>query len=226
MIAEIHMPCGSFQRRIRKTFASAVRRNEVFQNGKSLAEARLDGQLYGFAARVCHESAHTGQLSDLVHAAARAGVCHHPDRIEFVEGTFKLFGNLVGGFLPDSDNFFVTLVVRNHTHVVKLLDFEHFRVGVGKDFLLFLGDVHIEYACGDRSDCRILVAERFYSVKHLGGNGSAVDLEAALHNLTQLLFAHKVFYFVFEVILLCLSLAETEILRNSLIENHSSDGGG
>ena len=55
-----------FKRGIGKTFTSAVRRNEVFKNGKTLSEARLNGYFYLFTLRVNHQSAHAGKLFHLV----------------------------------------------------------------------------------------------------------------------------------------------------------------
>ena len=73
---------GGFQSRIRETFARAVGRDKVLQHGQTFAEVRRDRRLDDFAGRFRHQTAHTGQLANLLRAAAGAGVGHHENRIE------------------------------------------------------------------------------------------------------------------------------------------------
>ena len=70
------------QRRIGKTFARAVRRDEVLQHVQAFAEVRGDRRLDDRAVRLRHETAHAGKLPDLRSRTARAGVRHHVDRVE------------------------------------------------------------------------------------------------------------------------------------------------
>ena len=77
---------GSFQSRIGQTFTGAVGRDEVLQHGQSFTEIRRDRRLDDFAGGLRHQTAHTGQLSNLLRATARAGVGHHENRIEARHG--------------------------------------------------------------------------------------------------------------------------------------------
>ena len=72
------------ERGIGKALSAAVRGDEVLKNGKAVSEARLDGDLDLLALRVDHESAHAGELLDLVDGTARARVRHHPDGVELI----------------------------------------------------------------------------------------------------------------------------------------------
>ena len=68
---------GGTQRRIGQTLTSASGGDEVLQNGQTFTEVRLDRDLNGTTVRIRHQTTHTGELTDLVHAASSAGVRHH-----------------------------------------------------------------------------------------------------------------------------------------------------
>ena len=91
--------CGT-QSGIGKSLTGASGGDEVFQNGKSFTEVCLDGDLDGLTGGVRHKSAHTGKLTDLVHGAAGAGVCHHVDGVVGVETVLKSVGYVLRGMLP------------------------------------------------------------------------------------------------------------------------------
>src|SRR5205807_10174654 len=70
---------GRLERGVGETLPRAVRRDEVLEHGQPLAEVRLDRALDDFAdaarellLRLRHQSAHTGELPDLVARAAAA----------------------------------------------------------------------------------------------------------------------------------------------------------
>ena len=67
---------------------------------QALTEVGLDGDLDGAAGGVGHQAAHTGQLTDLSHGAAGAGVGHHEDGVVAVHGLLQGVGHVVGGLLP------------------------------------------------------------------------------------------------------------------------------
>ncbi len=75
---------GGLERGIGQTLARAVGRDEVLDNVQTLAEVRGDRRLDDGAVRLGHETAHTGELTDLLGGAARAGVGHHVDGVEGV----------------------------------------------------------------------------------------------------------------------------------------------
>ena len=72
---------GRLQGRVGQTLAGTVRGTEVFQHGQPLAEIRLDRRLDDLARRLGHQTAHAGQLANLLDAAAGAGVGHQEDRV-------------------------------------------------------------------------------------------------------------------------------------------------
>ena len=122
-----------------------MRRNEVFQNGKSFAEARFDGDFYRFAVRVGHQTAHTGKLFYLVDRTAGAGVRHHKYGVELVESALKFFGNVVRRLFPDGHDFFVSFVVGDKAFLEKVFHFKNVFFGGFKYFGFMRGHVHIEH---------------------------------------------------------------------------------
>ena len=77
---------GRLQGRIGQTLAGTVGGTEVFQHRQSLAEVRLDGRLDDLARGLGHQTAHAGQLANLLDAAAGAGVGHQEDRVHVAAG--------------------------------------------------------------------------------------------------------------------------------------------
>ena len=178
-----------FKSGVRKTFSSAVRRDEVFQNRQAFTERRADRQLDGTTGRVCHKTTHTCELTDLSHATTSTGVCHHPNRVEVVKTFFEFALNLVCGVFPNLDDFFVTAFVGEDASCMEFFDADDLFFRFVNDELLVTGDVHIENGCGDCTDCRILVAERFDLVEHLCRFGCSVIFEAVVNDHAELLLA-------------------------------------
>ena len=108
---------GRLEGGVGQTLAGAVRRAEILQYGQPFAEIRLDRRLDDGAVRLGHQTAHTGQLANLLDAAAGAGVGHQEDRVQ-VRGAvaavvLEVFHHLLGDFVarvrPQVDDGVVAL---------------------------------------------------------------------------------------------------------------------
>ena len=95
VLGDVYQPAGQvagvgrLERRVGQTLPGAVGRDEVLEHGEPFAEVRLDRALDDLAdasgqllLRLGHQTAHAGELPDLVPAAAGTGVEHHEHRIE------------------------------------------------------------------------------------------------------------------------------------------------
>ena len=76
---------GGTQCGVGQTLASTVGRDEVLEYAQAFHEVGLDGPLDDLALRRGHETAHTGELADLLERSTRSGVGHHVDRVEAPE---------------------------------------------------------------------------------------------------------------------------------------------
>ena len=91
-------------------------RDEVLQNVQAFAEVRRDRGFDDFARRLGHQTAHTGQLADLLFGSAGTGVGHDVNRVEvtartvvLLHGAEHLVRNLFGHTGPDFDDLVVAL---------------------------------------------------------------------------------------------------------------------
>src|SRR5438067_7014693 len=140
---------GRLERGVRQTLAGAVRRGEVLEDREALAEVRGDRRLDDLARGLGHETAHAGQLADLLLAAPRAGGGHHVDRVELaallaaLELAEHLLRDELRGVRPDVDDLVVALAVRDDAVLVLLLDLVHLFARLGDVPLLRRRDVHV-----------------------------------------------------------------------------------
>ena len=147
---------GGLQRRIRQSFARAVRRNEVLQHGQAFAEIGRDRSFDDFARRFGHQAAHSGELPDLLFASSSSGIGHDVDRIEFVSAFILLrhfAEHFVGYFFrdirPDIDDLVVSFTVGNGAVLVLFLHFDDAFPGVIDQFAFAVRHDQIVDADGD-----------------------------------------------------------------------------
>src|SRR5690606_17949346 len=117
---------GGPQSGVRQTLAGAVRRDEVLEDGQALAVVGLDRARDDLALRVRHETAHTGDLTDLHPVTAGARAHHAHDGVALVALEVLTHGrrDTVGRLRPDLDELLTALVVGDQTLVELLLDLE------------------------------------------------------------------------------------------------------
>ena len=146
-------------------------RDEVLLYGETFAEVRSDRRFDNFARRLRHQSAHAGELADLLFRSARARVRHQQDGIETVAGFLSTFhlvehhvGNLFGDIRPNGDDFVVTLAVGDRAIEVLLLHLDDFFFRVFHELVLVARNEHVVDANGDTRLGGIREAERFQMV--------------------------------------------------------------
>src|SRR5690606_1308764 len=119
-----------FQCGIGQTLTSTVGRNEVLQYVQTFTQGRGERRFDNRAVRLRHQTAHTGQLTDLGSRTPGTGVGHHPDRVERAllfllalgvddglgfEVVHHRLGDQVVGARPDIDDLVVTLAAGYQT---------------------------------------------------------------------------------------------------------------
>ena len=217
---------GGTQCGIGKTFTGTAGRNEVFENVKTFTVISSDGNLDGFTCRVCDKSAHTGKLTKLRIVTAGAGVKHHIDGIESLEVLFKLGSNLFCAVLPCLYNIFGALVVGDETSLIILCYLCNLFFSLLKQFFLLRRNCRIANGNRYAASCGILVALSLDFIKDIGCNGCAVNLYAAVDNLTEHLLVDKHVNLGSEKIVGIASVNESEILRNGSIKDNLAESCG
>ena len=169
-----------------------MRRDEVLQHGQALAEIRRDRCLDDLAGRLRHQTAHPGQLANLLLAAARTGIGHDEDRIEITALLIEPFhpgehfvGDPFGDIGPDGDDLVVALAVGNRTLEVLLLDLDDVGTGVVDELRLLRRDDQVvdanrEARLGRREETQVLDP-----VEHVDGHLQPEAEIAVLHELLQ-----------------------------------------
>ena len=143
---------GRFQRGIGQTLTGAVRRDEIFQHRKPLLEVRQDrvfDDLTSFGPgflRLGHQTAHPGELADLLLRTAGPGIQHHVHRIETLHVLGQVIQHRLGqlhiDIRPDVDNLVVTFIVGDKPHVVALHHLFDALVTFVDQRFLFIGNDH------------------------------------------------------------------------------------
>ena len=89
---------GRLEGRVGQTLAGTVRGAEVFQHRQAFAEVGLDRRFDDLAGGLGHQTAHAGQLANLLDAAAGAGVGHQEDRVHVARPAAVVVFQLASSF--------------------------------------------------------------------------------------------------------------------------------
>ena len=136
-------------------------RDEVLHHIQAFAEIRRNRRFNNFARRLRHQTAHTGQLPNLLFRAPGSGVGHQQHRIEPAAGFLGSFhfaehhvGDLFRHVGPDGDDLVIALAVGDRSVTILLIDFHNFVLGVFHEVSLTRGNDEVVDADRDaRAGC-------------------------------------------------------------------------
>ena len=150
VLSNIHeLPCHVTRIRcleggISQSFTCTMRRDEVLQHSKTLAEVRENRFLNDIATWLGHQATHTSELTNLLAVTTCTGIHHECDGVVLVLTLIGLerlqhhVGDFVRGMRPDIDDLVVTFAWGNHTLAVLFLYIINFLLG-RLDLLALLG---------------------------------------------------------------------------------------
>ena len=176
---------GGLEGGIGEALARAVGGDEVLQHGEAFTEVGRDGGLDDFARGLGHQTAHAGELADLLFRSASAGVGHDVDGVHgaFFVGALHVVEHLVGDTLgdcrPDLDDLVVALAVGDGAVEILLLDGDGLLFRVAHGGVLGFGDDHVIEADGEAADGGVVEAEVLDAVEHRDGELEA-EVEVAV----------------------------------------------
>ena len=210
---------GCLQCGVGQTLARAVRADEILQHAEALAEVRQNRTLNDFARRLGHQTAHAGQLTDLLTAPTGAGVHHHVDGVGgfLVLVVFHNAEHHMRDFFravrPNVDDLVIALAVRDYTLAVLRIHSGNLLAGVGNYFLLFGGNDHVRQPDGDASQRGEFKTGVFQAVENLHGFIVAGP---------QIALADE----VFQILLGDLLIDEPHALGPDFVEEHPANSRG
>ena len=121
--------------------------DKVLEHGESFTEVRRNRCFDDFPRWLCHETAHTRELANLLRTAARSRVCHHIDGAKpgfvFLETPEHLIGRFIGDRGPGINNLIVPLTVCNQTFCILVLNLLQTLLRLVQEMALFLRNHHV-----------------------------------------------------------------------------------
>ncbi len=124
-------------------------RDEVLQHRQPFTEVGRDRGFDDFARRLGHQSAHSGELSNLLFRSASAGVGHDVNRVDiaFLVALLHLAEHFIRNFFgdsrPDFDDLVIALAVGDGAVQILLLDRDHLLLAIFHQRLLVIGNDHV-----------------------------------------------------------------------------------
>ncbi len=171
---------------------------------------------------ILHQASHTCQLFDLLIRTTGSGIRHHEDVIVLIKSAQKKLGQMIIDFLPCGDYFLIALFICDQSTLVVAGDLVDGFLRLLKQLRLFLRDSHIRD--GYRHSCAggDMISHCLHGIKNLSGSGRTVGVDDLLQNLLQVsLFYHEI-NFRKKLIARHGTVHISQILRNDLVENQTS----
>ena len=212
------------KRCIRQTLAGAVRRHEVLQNVQTFTEVGLDGQLDRASRRIRHQSAHACQLLDLLVAASGSGVSHHEDVVVLIKTSEQQVSELVISLCPCINDSSVSLLFCHQASDEVSGDHVYCSLRFFEHFLLLRRNGDVGNGNRHSRNCGILVSHSLDQVKYLSGLEGAVSIDDGLKDLLEVFLLDQEIDLGKQVILRLCAVHKSEVLRNDLIKEKSSEG--
>ena len=227
VLRHVHQAAGQIARvgrlegGVRKPFSRSVRRNEILQYAQAFAEIRGDRGFHDFPARLGHESAHAGKLSNLLQTATRARVrprraaaVHHV-KVLALELLEHLARNLLGHLCPDIHNLVIPFAVCDEALAVLALDVDNLSLGFIDQGLLHHRNVHVVDSDRQPRLGGVLEPQRLEVFQELHGPFLADTLVALRHQVRQGTLVH-----------LPVHALESQLGRKDLAQQNPTHRGG
>ena len=215
---------GGTQCRICQTLTGATGGDEVFQDIQTLTIVGTNRHFDGRTGSIGDQTTHTSQLTNLRDTTTGTGVRHHEDGVVPIQTVLQRSGNVVGCLVPDFDEPLGLFRSGDITILVLRGDLIDLCICGVDDIPFFLRDDGVADSNGDGCLGGILESGCLDLIQHFRSGGSAVDLDAAVNDLTQLLFADQECDFQIELLVGIGTVYITQILGDIFVEDQTADG--
>ena len=204
---------------ISQSFTCTMRRDEVLQHSKALAEVRENRFLNNVTTRLGHQATHTGELTHLLAVTTCTRIHHERNGIVLVLALVGLkrlqhhVGNLVRGVRPNIDDLIVAFPRGNHTLTVLFLYIINFLLGRLDLLALLSRDDHVINPDGSTSLGGFLEAQLLELVQCHHGLLLTRKLVGVANQFTKLALGD-------------LEVRETHFLGPNFAKHYATSGGG
>ena len=193
-------------------------RHEIFQDVQSFTEIRLDRQLDRVTGRIRHQSAHAGQLLDLLVGTTGSGVGHHENIVVLIEAGKQIFRQLIIRLLPRIYNSAIALGIRRKTSAVLHIDFVDSSLCLGQQVKLLLRYSHVRNGNRHAGSRRITVSHRLDIIQHLSGPRCTMNIDDAFQDLLLVLLFNQLVDFKLQLVSRNGTIDKSQILRYHLVK--------
>src|SRR5699024_2723709 len=197
--------------------------HEVLQYVKTFTEVGLDRQLDSTSCRISHQTTHTGKLFDLLVRTTGSGIRHHEDVIVFIKTGKQGVCQLIVSCLPCLHNLFVTLFLCDESSLIVLCDPVYCILRFLDHLRLLRRHGHVRDRNRHGSSRGELISDCLYVIQHFRRLCCPVCVDDLLEDLFQLFLSYMEINFKKEFISFYFSVNKSEILRNDLVEQESSE---
>ena len=183
---------SSTQCGICQTFTSTVSGNKVFQNGQAFTEVCFNRTVNNLTSRVSHQTAHTSQLTNLLGITAGTGVSHHVNTVEFIHSAcHEFFGNFIGSFFPQSNNFTITFVIAHQTTTEQFFSLINFAFSCFQNSSLFFRNFNIGGCNGNTCFTSVVVTHFLNNVQNFSSTQVAIQFVCFSNQVAQFFLVDK-----------------------------------
>ena len=163
--------------------------NKVFQNSQAFTEISLDRSVNDTTGRICHQTTHTSQLTDLLRITAGTRISHHIHRVKRIHcGRHKLIGYIISSLAPKFDNLAITFVLTHQTTTEHTLSFIDFFFRSSQNLCLFRRNFDIGNSNGNTCFTSIVITHFLNNVKDFSRTQIAIQFMYLSNKTSQFFF--------------------------------------
>ena len=182
---------SSTQCGICQTLSSTSGRDKVFQDVQTLSVIGTNRHLNGRTRCVGNQTTHTSQLTNLTDTTTGTRVRHHEDGVITIQTTLQCLGNVFRCTIPDLDKPLGLLCSGDITICILCIDICNLCISLCNNILLFFRDNGITNRNSNGCLSRVFKASCLNFIQYFRSCCRAVNLNAAIDNLTKLLLANQ-----------------------------------
>ena len=184
---------GRLECRVGQTFSSTVGRTEILQHVEAFTEVRFDRRFDDFTGRLGHQAPHARQLSDLLDTTSSTRVRHQVNRVDvtripaviLAHHVHHLTCDFLSSVSPHIEHLVVSLLFRDHTTLVELLEFQNLFLCLGDDVQFGFGRHQVIGGKGESRSGALAETELVHVIQQVNRGVTSQSLVAVRDDACQ-----------------------------------------